>query len=68
MCKFTKLCPLTETFAKASENLKKAANDRKVRNDRKAVDTSIPIGGKVYVKNRTVRGRNMIWDIWMSDV
>ena len=58
---------LQETFERASQNMKEASDARRLRNDKKAIDTSIPIGQKVYVKDHTVRGRNKIQDYWCPE-
>ena len=58
---------LQETFERASQNMKEPSDARRTRNDRKAIDTSIPIGQKVYVKDHTVRGRNKIQDYWCPE-
>ena len=58
---------LQETFEKASKNLQYASDTRRARNDRKSIDTSIPIGHKVYSKDHTVRGRNKIQDYWCPE-
>ena len=46
---------LQETFEKASKNLQDTSDARRDRNDRKSIDTSIPIGHKVYVKDHSKR-------------
>ena len=58
---------LTEMFKKASANLEKAAKEWIARNDRLATDSSIPVGGSVYVKDHSAKTRNKISDYWCPE-
>ena len=49
-------------------NLVKHADDRKQRYDRRAGDLPLAVGDRVYLRNRQVRGRNKIQDVWDSAV
>ncbi len=57
---------LRDAFARASTNSEKEVLRRQQRNDVKAVDTSISIGARVFVRNRGIIGRNKIQDTWCS--
>ena len=54
---------LEQAFRLASARTEKEALRRQTRNNLKATDTSIPVGSRVFLKNR-VQGRSKIQDVW----
>ena len=52
----------------ARVHLQQHADDRKQRYDRRAGDLPLAVGDRVYLRNRQVRGRNKIQDVWDSAV
>jgi hypothetical protein len=59
---------LQEAFELTREKLKKSASQRKVIYDRKAQDDLIEVGQHVYLRNRSVKGRNKIQDKWNPEL
>ena len=58
---------LSEAYAQARLNTEQKADERKARNDAKAMDTSLPIGARVLIKNQ-FRGRHKIQDTFGSEI
>ena len=54
---------LEQTFRLASAKTEREALRRQTRNNLKATDTIIPVGSRVFLKNR-VQGRSKIQDVW----
>ena len=54
---------LEQAFRLASARTEREALRRQTRNNLKATDTSIPVGSRVFLKNR-VQGRSKIQDVW----
>ena len=54
---------LEQAFRLASARTEREALRRQTRNNLKASDTSIPVGSRVFLKNR-VQGRSKIQDVW----
>ena len=54
---------LEQAFRLTSARTEKEALRRQTRNNLKATDTSIPVGSRVFLKNR-VQGRSKIQDVW----
>ena len=54
---------LEKAFQLASARTEKEALRRQTRSNLKATDTSLPVGARVYLKNR-VKGRNKMQDVW----
>lgn len=54
---------LEQAFRLASERTEKEALRRQARNNAKATDTSLPVGARVFLRNR-VKGRNKMQDVW----
>ena len=59
---------LRDAHRMARVHLQQHADDRKQRYDRRAVDLPLAVGDRVYLRNRQVRGRNKIQDVWDSAV
>ena len=58
-------CDASET---ARMHLKQHADERKQTYDRRTVDLPLAVGDRVYLRNRQVRGRNKIQDVWDNAV
>ena len=56
---------LEVAFKLASEKTEREAMRRQTRNDVKADDTSLPVGARVFLRNR-VLGRNKMQDVWSA--
>ena len=54
---------LEQAFRLASERTEREALRRQARNNLKATDTSLPVGARVFLRNR-VKGRNKMQDMW----
>ena len=54
---------LEQAFRLASARTEKEALRRQTRNNLKATDTGIPVGSRVFLKNR-VQGHSKIQDVW----
>ena len=54
---------LEKAFRLASVRTEKEALRRQARSNLKATDTSLPVGARVYLRNR-VKGRNKMQDVW----
>lgn len=54
---------LEEAFGLASVRTEKEALRRQARSNLKTTDTSLPVGARVYLRNR-VKGRNKMQDVW----
>ena len=54
---------LEKAFKLASVRTEKEALRRQARSNLKATDTSVPVGARVYLRNR-VKGRNKMQDVW----
>ena len=54
---------LEKAFKLASVRTEKEALLRQARSNLKATDTSLPVGARVYLRNR-VKGRNKMQDVW----
>jgi len=54
---------LEQAFRLASERTEREALRRQARNNLKATDTSLPVGARVFLRNR-VTGRNKMQDVW----
>ena len=59
---------LRDAHRMARVHLQQHADDRKQGYDRRAVDLPLAVGDRVYLRNRQVRGRNKIQDVWDSAV
>ena len=59
---------LRDAHRMARVHLQQHADDRKQRYDRRAGDLPLAVGDRVYLRNRQVRGRNKIQDVWDSAV
>ena len=57
---------LSEAFRRAQETTEKEALRRHKRSDKRAKDTNLPIGARVFLRNR-VLGRNKIQDAWGAE-
>ena len=55
---------LHTVYNQAKKRLQVAAECRKERHDRHGVDEGLKVGQKVYLQDRSVRGRNKIQDRW----
>ena len=55
---------LTQAFQKASERTEKEALRRRELRNAKASNTDLPVGARVFLRNRRVVGRNKIQDAW----
>ena len=55
---------LQDAYEKAAEQLKSETENRGERYNRKMYNPSIVVGNHVYVKERSIRGRNKIQDTW----
>ena len=55
---------LDDAFQRASQMTEKQALRRKGLNDQKATDVDLPIGARVFIRNRGTKGRNKIQDVW----
>jgi len=55
-----------EALEQARERMGSEARDRKARHDKNASSADIPVGGRVLVRNREVRGRNKCQDAWSA--
>ena len=49
-------------------HLKQHADERKQTYDRRTLDLPLAVGDRVYLRNRQVRGRNKIQDVWDNAV
>jgi hypothetical protein len=58
---------MKEAMSRAYDMIKRKAHLRKQRHDKSVVVKVLPIGAKVYLRNR-VKGRNKIQDVWHSEV
>ena len=54
---------LEKAFRLASVRTEKEALRRQARSNLKAANTSLPVGARVYLRNR-VKGRNKMQDVW----
>ena len=54
---------LEKAFKLASVRTEKEALRRQARSNLEATDTSVPVGARVYLRNR-VKGRNKMQDVW----
>ena len=54
---------LEQAFRLASERTEREALRRQARNNLGATDTSLPVGARVFLRNR-VKGRNKMQDVW----
>ena len=52
----------------ARVHLQQHADDRKQKYDRRAGDLQLAVGDRVYLRNRQVRGRYKMQDVWDSAV
>ena len=59
---------LRDAHRMARVHLQQHADDRKQRYDRRAGDLPLAVGDRVYLRNRQMRGRNKIQDVWDSAV
>ena len=59
---------LREAHKMARIHLTQHADERKEIYDRHALDLPLAVGERVYVRNRQVRGRNKIQDVWDGTV
>ena len=55
---------LSQAFKLGSERMEKEASRRTERLNRTAVETDLPIGARVYLRNRGIIGRNKLQDVW----
>ncbi|XP_070550773.1 uncharacterized protein [Ptychodera flava] len=58
---------LMDAYDMASKKTEREALRRRARNDRKADKTDLPVGARVFLRNRNTRGRNKIQDVWSPE-
>ena len=57
---------LQDAFTEAKSTLEKEAKRRQTLHNQSASNTSLRIGARVFCRNRQVKGRNKIQDVWGS--
>ena len=55
---------MKHAFQMASGNTEKEALRRQDRHNKAAKDEGLPIGARVFLRNRSIKGRNKIQDVW----